>query len=1528
MSFYFRRSKTVRGAVRGYILASLTLALVPLLLWADAPSWWAERGVLSSNAPDDYAAVNQGQVKNIATRAYAELNAKLPGGAGGDLFDLWNAPAVSTDDYRAINLGQLKNVAKPFYDRLYDAGYVGQPLATGQKYPWEGMTSTDDYALANIGQVKNLFSFELPSLPEVPANLVVNPTSATTAELTWIVSPSTAPIVQVSADSGVTWKTLAVLVAGSSQYTATDLDSSVSNSFRVLKSANGVISPQLADWMQSNGLDPATSSLDADSDGDGLSDHEESIRGTDPTDMDGDTDNDGVSDADDSWPTVSWITSPRLPDVRYAVVRLQSLGWPSTRSIKGFDSQGGVVGLDSSDGLLYYFRPGNDPATGGTVIPLPSSDSFYNVRVSRDGLVFGEEFIAEDPIYYKAQSWRPGDADATIYTPMESISGMNMHEMHTAIYCSAGGRTVVFESGRFHGGSGINAQLGSYSVPRLYMEGGITSLGQRLEIRVVGQNTTITGSGFVPFLINDDGLMAGEAYNQLDSDLSISDNGQLTSVPGMVIDLPNSTPRVFIGGEPMDPYDIDNSRVYWMHKQDGVWTKEDLLVWDTETHSRRYPWPALQANSRLEMISGELIRNGAFVPMASIAPNGWSTNIPAIRINDHGIILAEASRTLDDQGQPITSPQSEPVLLVPVEFTSEDRLVKGSITIPDGWTNVSLSLRSTAEGGQNLGTFSGLEPDVVNSPTYIYASEDDILSDAELNQQIAGTLDPRANTQAVVFYRDADNPRRLHFATAFDQLGQVELALSFGSSSTPAVAKLIHTLTAQVETAGLISTLDQRIETMEIPEVVDFDLDNDGDGIPDGSKSDLITASQPGTMAVPGAFVSEASEDDALNLVLLVNSDDDNADNVADSLNTVLDSADDDLARIVLRVPSSLSSPVGTLTLTHTGGPSLRLRFPTGPPVASGASVDLASPSGLLAGLATGAVTLYAEGLAPASNVAITLTYTPPTGAPVVDTVHLTVLDPSSLASLQTRHRYFTLRSDLGGLASRTYASNGAYHQNRLSLGPVGNYVPLQNRILLSKVLFPVIGGIKIRAAFIRGATDGFWLGLKGDRQALHDAGTAIGTALSIVTVESDADRIVRAIIIYRQIKELKKLLTVERVLVLTAYVGSGQMVKTITRDLYSDAEAALGWEPLTSGIDPQVLSYMSGIVVGFVVEQASVGVVSGAVLTRVVPVIRGIVTAVENGTRYTLEVLNDAAKAAVKLQNALIRIVSTEDEARAVAAAVQKARLIELPGGLKAPQVIDNWFRAKPQIYDDVLRIWADKLPANVSDQRLTHIVSDLASVLHRYGDAAALPDDAVKGFAHLQPKLFKTGDEAISRWKDCEKLFGGLDTSAKRNALKESLIAYKQAVELNPAAKFWIKNVDAIQLEAYRYSSFSPPNGWGSYDGLFPNLSDPWYCSFNKVNTPELANDLLLLPGNTRNPRFRFEFETQNINNKARLARGQGDIDPHYEPLTREVPLGANPHISAGTGVSGGGTQFFVEGEFSVTRVIDMVTNQQVWP
>jgi hypothetical protein len=133
-------------ASRGWLVC--TLLLVANVSAADAPSWWQTRGVIQTNAvPNDYAALNVGQLKQIGFAAWQELEA-LPGGAGF-LPTFTNA----ANNYAAVNIGQLKAVATPFYNRLVAVG-----LATN--VPWANSPSTNNYAIANIGQAKKLFSFE------------------------------------------------------------------------------------------------------------------------------------------------------------------------------------------------------------------------------------------------------------------------------------------------------------------------------------------------------------------------------------------------------------------------------------------------------------------------------------------------------------------------------------------------------------------------------------------------------------------------------------------------------------------------------------------------------------------------------------------------------------------------------------------------------------------------------------------------------------------------------------------------------------------------------------------------------------------------------------------------------------------------------------------------------------------------------------------------------------------------------------------------------------------------------------------------------------------------------------------------------------------------------------------------------------------------------------------------------------------------------------------------------------------------
>lgn len=137
------------------VIAAGTLFLFGLLAHAEYPIWWTNRSVtVGGVGTNDYAAINQGQLKHAADQAQDELNEYLPLGCDSAISNLTDSFS-STNNYYGVNVGQLKYVAQPFYDRLIREGYT-----TG--YPWTDATTDDaDYEGANVGQLKYVFRFDL-----------------------------------------------------------------------------------------------------------------------------------------------------------------------------------------------------------------------------------------------------------------------------------------------------------------------------------------------------------------------------------------------------------------------------------------------------------------------------------------------------------------------------------------------------------------------------------------------------------------------------------------------------------------------------------------------------------------------------------------------------------------------------------------------------------------------------------------------------------------------------------------------------------------------------------------------------------------------------------------------------------------------------------------------------------------------------------------------------------------------------------------------------------------------------------------------------------------------------------------------------------------------------------------------------------------------------------------------------------------------------------------------------------------------
>ena len=125
------------GLVSVRLLTGVALvSLVPILIFAAGPPfWWGNDGVINGNQANDYAPVNQGQLKLMATAAFDEFTASLPNGVGNmtsgstgytltALINHWStlqtdgshlpSPGTNPNDYAPVNIGQAKSVAKPF----------------------------------------------------------------------------------------------------------------------------------------------------------------------------------------------------------------------------------------------------------------------------------------------------------------------------------------------------------------------------------------------------------------------------------------------------------------------------------------------------------------------------------------------------------------------------------------------------------------------------------------------------------------------------------------------------------------------------------------------------------------------------------------------------------------------------------------------------------------------------------------------------------------------------------------------------------------------------------------------------------------------------------------------------------------------------------------------------------------------------------------------------------------------------------------------------------------------------------------------------------------------------------------------------------------------------------------------------------------------------------------------------------------------------------------------------------------------
>lgn len=349
MRRFLEASIVLRHAIVITLLLALTSSAAPF------PSWWTTRGVLKSGTPlpDDYAVLNQGQLKNIALAAFREFEDRIPGGAGAELTAAINGftqiqngqrvpkTSAQTDDFAVVSIGQLKAIAKPFYKRFSDVYLEGV-------FPWPiRQGETDDFAVATIGQAKALFAFDftLPIAVPAPNPVQVSVLSSTLNRFQWTSVPGATnyrierkqPYVY---GSDYQWAPLATVAAPTTFHDDTSVAAGHMYAYRAiairlgqesLPSAEAIThtgpdsdGDRIPDFVEGGPENDADSDgvgdyLETDADADGIPDAMELANGTDPRDTD--TDNDGISDEEDFWPGDPKRTKP-IPLLNYAAIDL------------------------------------------------------------------------------------------------------------------------------------------------------------------------------------------------------------------------------------------------------------------------------------------------------------------------------------------------------------------------------------------------------------------------------------------------------------------------------------------------------------------------------------------------------------------------------------------------------------------------------------------------------------------------------------------------------------------------------------------------------------------------------------------------------------------------------------------------------------------------------------------------------------------------------------------------------------------------------------------------------------------------------------------------------------------------------------------------------------------------------------------------------------------------------------------------------------------------------------------------------
>jgi hypothetical protein len=181
---------------------------------------------------------------------------------------------------------------------------------------------------------------------------------------------------------------------------------------------------------------------------------------------------------------------------------------------------------------------------------------------------------------------------------------------------------------------------------------------------------------------------------------------------------------------------------------------------------------------------------------------------------------------------------------------------------------------------------------------------------------------------------------------------------------------------------------------------------------------------------------------------------------------------------------------------------------------------------------------------------------------------------------------------------------------------------------------------------------------------------------------------------------------------------------------------------------------------VGYVGEQVVVGTLTGAaaarITTKIAPMIRGVVAAVQDGSRYSLEALDQATRHSAKMARMGQKIPNSQAGCLHVGNVVEGLKRIKLPSTKTVPEVFMLKFKDKPVLNDDVLRIFKTYITEAELPTKLKPVLYNYTKVLDLLPDIADISEDALKGWARFCGSM-GTSANGTKYTDDLIKVFGG---------------------------------------------------------------------------------------------------------------------------------------------------------------------------